>query len=144
MKIIMSLLLLSAIFFFSSCSESSGPENLATVNIQTEMSSDAIQIAVKESKDAFIQKSEVDSVHVSTVRILLSRIMFHSENEEDEETDENFKTGPFVFIGDETGANFKMVSGQIAPGSYGKIKFEIHRFVPNEIDQFTDVVLFKD
>ncbi|MDA3844729.1 MAG: hypothetical protein PF588_10225 [Candidatus Kapabacteria bacterium] len=143
MKFTASLLMLSTVVLFSSCSDASEPENLATVNITTEMNSDGIQISLKESKEAFIQKSEVDSVHVSAVRILLSRIKFHQTKEADEEKNEDFKAGPFVFVGDESGAGFNMVSGQIAPGNYEKIKFEIHRFGPNETAQYANDDMFK-
>jgi len=142
--IMLSFLMLTSIFVFSGCSETSVPDNQATVNIQSQMSLAVSQLIDLDIKGEKIQGTEVDSVRITRTRILLSRIKFHLENETNDGIDKEFKTGPFLFIGDETGSYFNMTDGQIPPGSYEKIKFEIHRFSSSDLNQYQNHVTFQD
>ncbi len=142
--IIISFIMLNLVLAFSGCSETSVPDNQATVNIQSEMSLAVSQLIDLEIKGDKFQRTEVDSVRITRTRILLSRIKFHLENETNDGIDKEFKTGPFLFIGDETGSYFNMTNGQIPPGAYEKIKFEIHRFSSSDLNQYQNHEMFKN
>ena len=89
-----------------SCSDSTdlNLSNKATLNIKSELTQGTIQLADLVNKEISILKNEVDSVKINKVRILLSRIKLHLKNNNNENDDKAFQTGPFVFVGDSTGS----------------------------------------
>ena len=144
MKTFLPLFVICFCIILSSCSESTDSGNNAIVRIRSEMTTGTVSIAVLSGKDITFLKSEVDSLRIKRVRILLSEIKFHYEAEPTDSTDKLFKTGPFLFIGDSTGTFFELANGQIPAGIYEKIKFEIHRFSTSDLTQYQNDSLFKD
>jgi len=144
MKILLSIFILAFFVFLTGCSESTDSGNNAIVNIRSEMTVGTVSMAELVNKDNTIQKSEVDSIRIQRIRILLSRIKFHVEAENNDSLDKNFKEGPFLFIGDSTGTYFEIANGQIPAGVYEKIKFEIHRFSSSDLVTYQNDAVFKD
>ncbi|TAL67935.1 MAG: hypothetical protein EPN82_12735 [Bacteroidetes bacterium] len=144
MQSLLSFIVICILFFLAGCSESTDSGNNATVNIRSEMAQGTVSIAELSNKENSILKSEVDSLRISRIRILLSEIKFHSEAEQNDSVDKLFKAGPFLFIGDSTGTYFELANGQIPAGIYEKIKFEIHRFNSGDLVQYQNDAVFKD
>ncbi len=146
MKTLSIIIIIMAFCLISSCSDSTdlNLSNKATLNIKSELTQGTIQLTDLVNKEISILKTEVDSVKINKVRILLSRIKLHLKNNSNENDDKAFQTGPFVFVGDSTGSYFNLANGQIDAGTYDKIKFEIHRFEPNELSQYKNNQTFKD
>lgn len=144
MKILLSLFILAFFIFLVGCSESTNSGNNAIVNIRSEMTTGTVSMADLNNKENSIQKSEVDSIRIHRVRILLSRIKFHLNAEKSDSIDKDFKTGPFLFVGDSTGTYFDLDNGQIPAGLYDKIKFEIHRFSSSDLAQYTNDAKFSE
>ena len=131
------------ILFAISCSESTSPDNQADVVIRTELTKQTLsKIELKDNEQ--LQKSGVDSLQIKKVRILLKEIKFHKEAESDDSKDNSFKVGPFVFVGDSTGAYFDLANGTIPSGVYSKIKFEIHRFSSSQLASYSNNATFID
>ncbi len=143
MKILLSIFVTAFYLFFTGCSETTDSGNYAIVNIRSEMNQSTVSLAKLLNKEISIQKSEVDSLRINRVRILLSRIKFHLESENDS-LDNQFNEGPFLFIGDSTGTYFELTNGVLNAGVYEKIKFEIHRFSSNDLSQYVNDAIFKD
>ena len=144
MMIMLSSLMLTSMLVISSCSETTTTDDQATIKIQSEMSLGVTQLIEREIKGDNVQRTEVDSVKIISTRILLSRIKFHLEKDSNDAIDKEFKTGPFLFVGDENGNYFNMTDGLIPAGSYNKIKFEIHRFNSSDLGQYQNHAVFKD
>ncbi len=140
----MRVSLLAIIFVFViSCSETTSPDNQADVVIRTELSKQTVSKIDLKFNEQF-QKSNVDSLQITKVRILLKEIKLHKEAESDDSKDEKIKVGPYVFVGDSTGKYFDLANGVIPSGTFNKIKFEIHRFSSGEIATYASNSTFKD
>jgi hypothetical protein len=144
MMIMLSSLMLTLMLVISSCSETTTTDDQATIKIQSQMSLSVSQLIDLDFKGDNIQRTEVDSVKIISTRILLSRIKFHLEKDSNDAIDKEFKTGPFLFVGDENGSFFNLTDGLIPAGSYNKIKFEIHRFNSSDLSQYQNHAIFKD
>ncbi len=85
-----------------------------------------------------------DSLVVTNVRILISRLKLHRDHDEDNcGCGNDVKTGPFVLeIGPRGPRGVKFVS--IPPGRYRKAKLEFHRFASSEIGRYCTDSLFRD
>ena len=131
------------------CSSTTTPPNTPPSNSSTVTMTAETEGA--KASSAFWTKSGTpssgivaDSIEVTRVRFLLSRVILHVEGN-DTLKDGEIKVGPFVL---EFTPGFSRVFSTITipAGSYEKIKFEIHKF-PSSIDQtylndpiFTDFV----
>ncbi len=129
--------------FFTSCEDATAPENDAKVVIKSGLTNSTISKFESKVIEQ-LQLTNVDSVQIKKVRILLKEIKFHSNSESNESKDETFKTGPFVFVGDSTGTYIEMTNGIIPAGTYDKIKFEIHRFSSSDLTTYSNNANFKD
>lgn len=145
MKTVLSFIIMTVLFLFSACSESTNePATQANVKIRSVMSDNIIQTIKLDDKYNNPQKSEVDSVRIKKIRILVKEIKFHSTGETDDNKDQLFKSGPFLYVGDETGANFDVAVGQMPIGEYDKVKFEIHRFSSSDISKYSNDITFSE
>ncbi|MBI5325077.1 MAG: hypothetical protein HZB41_07385 [Ignavibacteriae bacterium] len=144
MKSVLFIIFTCFFLVLYSCSDSTDSGNNAILKIRSEMIKGTVSIAELLNKDITILKSEVDSLRINRIRILLSEIKFHSESESNDSSDKFFKAGPFLFVGDSTGTYFELTSGQIPAGLYEKIKFEIHRFSTGELAQYQNDASFGD
>lgn len=127
-----------------SCTESVSPNTESVVRIRSEISNNMVQTINSTIKIPSILKAEVDSVKITRVRILMSEIKFHSTSETNENTDKTFKTGPYLYEAHNVGSNQVIAEGNLALGSYNKIKFEIHRFSSSEQTQYSNDITFSE
>jgi hypothetical protein len=128
----------------NSCSESNDPSDDVSVSVKSHLLSETAGGKIAVSKDGNILKSEVDSIKINKVRILLSRIMFHSDAEKNDSTNNLLKTGPYLFVGDTSGTYFDLANGALPKGLYDKIKFEMHRFSGSELGEYVNNEVFTD
>ncbi len=84
-----------------------------------------------------------DSITVTRVRVLVMRMILHPSNSSDSANDRSVKAGPFVFLADSTGTRL-VASVYLTPGSYDKLKYEIHRFSSSEISAYQNDPQFAD
>lgn len=127
----------------SGCSNTEPQSTTATVNMAAEADGSKATAAFMKSPSP-TSGIVADSVEVTRVRFLLSKVKLHIEGN-DTTHDGEIKAGPFVL---EFTPGFTRVFSTVTlpAGTYEKIKFEIHKF-PSSIDQlylndpiFTDFV----
>lgn len=144
MKILIVSIALSLLMLTISCTEAVSPEINSVVRVRSELTSGLVQSINSSIKIPSTLKAEVDSVKVTRVRILLSNIKFHSTSETNEDTDNVFKTGPFIYDAQQSGTNKIVAEGNLPTGSYNKVKFEIHRFTPSEQTLYNNDITFSE
>lgn len=74
--------------------------------------------------------SRGDVLILTEAKVLIKDIKLNVANTS--ENTSNFKTGPFLLYLDLTSTVTLMTSAYIPPGSYDKVRFEIHKLQPNE------------
>jgi len=127
-----------------SCSETVTPSVESVVRVRAEVGTGMVQSINSSIKIPSVLKSEVDSVKITRVRILLSGIKFHSASETNENTDKAFKTGPFLYDAQIIGNNAIIAEGNLPVGNYNKIKFEIHKFTGSEQTLYQNDITFSE
>jgi hypothetical protein len=87
----------------------------------------------------------VDSITVTKVRVLVSRMILRPDGKGDDDSsgDRNVKTQPFLYVADSTGTKV-VASATIPNGSYDRIKYEIHRFSTSEVPSYALDTVFRD
>lgn len=142
-KIFVSTITFFVLVFLAGCSDSTSP-NEGTVNVVSEMVNPYVSMVNEKSKlNNEIQANEVDSIKITSVRILLSEMKLHS-TKTDSTDGKTLKTTPFLFHIDNLGNVIQLTSTSIPVGSYEKIKFEFHRFSSGEITQYANDPVLKD
>lgn len=94
-------------------------------------------------KGAQTAGEKADSVIVSRVRVLVERMVLHPSNSTDSVDDRSVKAGPFVFLADSTGTRV-VASVNLTPGTYDKLKYEVHRFSSSEVPSYLNDPQFVD
>jgi hypothetical protein len=102
-----------------------------------------VSIVPQKSKNNKIQANEVDSIKVSSIRILLSEMKLHSKKT-DTTDGKILKTGPFLFHIDNSGNVIQLTSSSIPVGVYEKFKFEFHRFSSSDASKYRSDAVLKD
>lgn len=143
MKKIFVLVIALVIFTVFSCSESTSPSKNAQVIIVSELSSSIVNKFLKDIDFASIVANQVDSIKVSRVRILMSRLKLFLDKEDTNQGRE-IKAGPFIYEVTASGNMFVLAEASIPVGIYDKIKFDFHRFSSSEAAQFLNHPVFKD
>jgi hypothetical protein len=142
-KIILSAILFVFSLFFFSCSDSTSP-NEGTINVDAQMLNPKVSMVVAKSKsNNEIQANEVDSIKLSSVRILLSEMKLHPQKT-DSTDGKTIKTAPFLFQVDNSGNFVQLTTASIPVGNYEKIKFEFHRFSSSDVSKYASDVVLKD
>ena len=116
----------------SGCSSTDAPADTATVSMVAETEGSVASAAFRKQPNSPAAGAIADSIEITRVRYLLSRVKLHVEGN-DTLKDANIKTGPFI-IEFTPGLSKVFTTATIPAGSYEKIKFEIHKF-PSSIDQ---------
>jgi len=132
----LSLVFLIIISFFVSCSESSSPssDNLTLV---AGLSKSVITNSVNP-KDDYIQ-SEIDSIKVESIRILISNIKAKLADAE-----RIVDAGPVVISISDTINKVEFAKADLPSAEMDKIKYEIHRFSTSELSNYQNHNTFKD
>lgn len=94
-------------------------------------------------KGAHTAGETADSVIVKRVRVLVERMVLHPSNSNDSADDRSIKAGPFVFLADSTGTRV-VASVNLTPGTYDKLKYEVHRFSSSEVPSYQNDPQFAD
>lgn len=94
-------------------------------------------------KGAHTAGDKADTVIVTRVRVLVERMVLHPSNSNDSADDRSVKAGPFVFIADSTGTRV-VASVNLTPGTYDKLKYEVHRFSSSEVPSYQNDPQFAD
>lgn len=94
-------------------------------------------------KGAGTAGEKADSVIVTRVRVLVERMILHPSNSNDTADDRSIKSGPFVLLADSTGMRI-VAAVNLPPGSYNKLKYEVHRFSSSEVPSYQNDPQFAD
>lgn len=122
---------------------SSDPTDPATnVTIESEITNRNIS-AVQKSGDRTLGMPEVSNITVTSVRVLVSRIILHTNGSSETEGNNTFKLEPMVYVADALAPRV-IASAKLPAGSYDKIKWEVHRFSSSEAPSYADNITFKD
>ncbi len=126
------------------CASSDAPSTTSTVTIAAETDGSKASLAFRKNSQSPTAGIVADSLEVTRIRFLLSRVKLHLEGN-DTLKDGDIKVGPFV-LEFTPGLSRTFSTITVPSGTYEKIKFEIHKF-PSSIDQtylndptFTDFV----
>lgn len=132
-----------SLMFVVGCDNSSSPTVDPNVKITAELATPIVKMAsVGKIKDQ-IQSNEVDSIKIIRVRILMSRMMMHLEND-NSTTGSVIKTEPFIYDLNTSGAQAIIGNHSVPAGLYEKVKVEIHRFSTSELSQYASNPIFTD
>lgn len=132
---------LSLVIIYS-CSDSNSAGD-AKIIIGAEMINPLVNSTIQVVKNGQIQANEVDSIKVTMVRILTSRMKLYRSSE-DTTSGRELKAGPFVYDVDSRGNLVELASGNVPAGNYDKIKLEVHRFSSSELSQYANNAVFSD
>jgi hypothetical protein len=144
MKIFLITLSAALILIASSCTETVSPASESILRIHSEIKQDIVQIINSNIKIPTTQKTLVDSIKVTSIKMLIKTIKFHQTSEANDNTDVTFKVGPFLFSGDSAGSNYVVTEDNIKVGLYNKIKFELHRFSTSDLAQYSNDIKFHE
>lgn len=100
-------------------------------------------VGVRKPSDKINNGETVVGLSVRRVRVLVSRIILHSEVDSAGKDDRTVKSGPFIYEADSLGSRV-VSSVNVTPGTYDRLKFEIHRFSSSETAAFQNDATFKD
>jgi hypothetical protein len=139
-------------FIASSCRDNAVGTNTNTaprVEMFAELNSPSVSIIKPDDKSMTILSNGdvVDSLRITRVRILVSRMILHQHVadslSDDDDHDKVLKLGPFLITVDSAGQRL-FATDTIPAGNYDKVKFEIHRFSSNEISLYLNDPLYTD
>lgn len=143
------ILLLIAVMFTASCSDSTSPDGNRVV-ITSEVSQSVIKSSVMKNAVS-IQNSEfADSLVITDFKMLISRVKFHGSNvvSDDSTFDDskslNFVTGAFIIRSDSVNKSVVFADAELKAGTYNKIKVEMHRLTPSDINNYLSKPYFED
>jgi hypothetical protein len=130
-KLLFSIIALAISLTMYSCKDTTGPDDTATVTLRSELKNSTAKVSTTLFNSG-IASSDIDSIQVKKIRILITEIKFHSTTESDVQKDQLFKSGPLLFVVDSTGSKLEIASGTLPSGAYNKMKFEMNQ---NILDQ---------
>lgn len=117
------------------CSDNATNNDQATVQWQSQLNGSAVTFA----KVIAGPGATVDSLQVTSVKVLVTRLKLHRDKA-DTTGDHNVKTEPFVITFAGPSATFANAS--IPAGTYDKVKFEFHHPESSQIQQYLQLPEF--
>lgn len=142
-KLLFSIIALAISLTMYSCKDTTGPDDTATINLRAQLEKNTVKLSTIMFNDG-ITSSDIDSIQIKKIRILITEVKFHYASETDDSKDKLFKAGPLLFVADSTGNYLEIASGTIPSGSYNKLKFEIHRFESSVLNQYINSPIFNN
>lgn len=128
------MFLLGLLLALFSCSEnSSDTEDNPSIQIISSINSDYYNAS--SIKTGNIASDDIDSLKITEMNVLISRIILHNNNED---YSLNEKSGPFVIKANYDSNYYEVVSSEIPEGEYDQIKLEMHRFSASEISNWSN------
>lgn len=150
--VVFTVFMAFAVFFNFGCDKNQNPVSSdnntpGKVSMMSKYSSSVASM----NKSGSVQA--VDSIEITSVRVVLKDVKLEGieeEHEDDHEEDdksgmnkiddmdeENFKTGPFVLNLNLTGSLQQVTVSDIPFGTYKEVKFKIHRIKQSDLDSLT-------
>lgn len=132
-------------FGLYSCADSTAPNSdSATIRMATEMESSRVDgsIAFEKGHSTSAAGATVDSIKVTSVRMLVSHLKLHRDSQ-DTLGKGNVKVGPFVMQFDSSGTRV-FTSAVVPAGLYERIKFEMHKLSSKEYDSVANIPEFQE
>lgn len=127
----------------SGCSNTSSPSDQATVTTSSEMQNSHVSGTRLKSDHVILGGGTTcDSVVISRARIVISTIKLHFDDNDTVGKGE-IKAGPFVAEFNASGATV-LSTVTIPPGTYDKMKFEMHKLNDKEDASLLNNALFGD
>ena len=114
-KMILLLLSILLIAGINACGSSNGSSPAASMSMKVDF--------------AAAKASATDSVALTSAKVLMKRIKFENDAEEDSS---ELKLGPFIIPLNLSGGLTEIATGDIPNGTYDKVKFEIHKLEDND------------
>ncbi len=148
MKKYLALAALAATVGFSACSEDTSDvtnTSQGQVRLVGEISnSNVSMVFLKEGGDVGLAEGAlVDSLKITRIKTLISRIKLHRDKEDSVTGDRDFKTAPILLIATKD-TSYVVTTQPIPPGTYDKIKFEFHKFSGSEAVEFQNDTNYRD
>ncbi|MES2767438.1 MAG: hypothetical protein V4642_16300 [Bacteroidota bacterium] len=148
MKKYLALAAVVATVGFSACSENTSDvtnTSQGQVRLVGEISNSNVSMAfLKGDGDvSFSEGATVDSLTITSVKTLVSRIKLHRDKEDTVTGDRDFKTAPILLIA-KRDTSYAITTQPIPPGTYDKIKFEFHKFSGSEKTEFQNDTNYRD
>ena len=138
-----SLTVLVTALVLTGCSSSSDPEGKGTVEMDSVIDNGTVTGHFEKNGDRVEGQSELDSVSVERVRILISRLKFQSATDDTGSGGQDVKSGPAVVTFDINGVN-SVFKEPVPTGTYDRMKLEKHKFSASEADEYEDDPVFGD
>ncbi len=138
----MWLLLIGAVCLaiISGCAEE-GTGAGTTVEVSTQLTATTVRSTAVAPSPTPLSQSEIDSLTVTRVRILLSRLKLHPASDT-ASGGSDIKTGPFVAVF--TAQTQQLALGSLPPGTYRWMKLEFHRLTDAEAARSANDTLLRD
>jgi hypothetical protein len=138
-----TFMLLGSIVIYSGCSSSTTPSDQSSLTTSTEMQNSTVSAAhVKSSPTIAGSGLMCDSIVISRARILISTMKLHRD-ENDTLGEGTVKVGPFIAEFNASGATI-LSKVTIPPGTYDRIKFEMHKLNDKDDATLLNDALFGD
>jgi len=142
MKILSTGIIIGALAIgMMSCKSSTTPAAEGTLSMETSIPTATVQSMMMKGEHA--EALNCDSVRVSRVRLLLSRIKLQTETDDSGTGGRDVKAGPAV-ITFERGRITSVFATTVPIGRYNRIKLESHRFTPPEVITWAGDPVFGD
>ena len=138
-RFVASLVLLAAVLVGCSSDDPVASTSNVTVTCRID---NAVTSSVG-GKGPAVAGDVVDSLMVTRVRVLVKRLILHPSASNDSTDDRSVKNGPFLLVADSNGSRV-VAQAQLTPGSYDKLKFEMHRFSSSEIPSYQNDTIYRD
>ncbi|MBK6290852.1 MAG: hypothetical protein IPH85_02655 [Ignavibacteria bacterium] len=143
MRFLTAVAIAASLFVFACSGDTTSTDS--TVTVESSLSNPTVSSFAKSS-DRVQGGSIIDSITVTKVRVLVSRMILHPDNSadtNDSTNDKKIKLEPFLYVADSTGTRL-VASSSVPNGTYDKIKWEIHRFSSSEVPSYTNDTIFRD
>lgn len=141
---LLAVFAIAASLFTYACSDDATSTD-SNVTVEASLANQTVS-AFGKSSDRVQGRSNVDSIIVTRVRVLVSRMILHQDDDldsTDSTNDKKIKLEPFLYVADSTGTRV-VASSSVPNGTYEKIKWEIHRFSSSEVPSYSNDTIFRD
>ncbi|MFN8366662.1 MAG: hypothetical protein U0Y96_05410 [Candidatus Kapaibacterium sp.] len=133
MKTLFVVVCASAVLLLQSCSDSTSTST--TMQFSAEITNPVVSAPAQQKGNSVQAGSTVDSVKITRVRMLLSRLILHKSSQDTSGGSSTVKAGPFL-LDAKAGSTTVITSAEIPAGSYQNIKYELHKFSSSEVEQY--------
>ncbi|HYF04330.1 MAG TPA: hypothetical protein VEC36_13185 [Patescibacteria group bacterium] len=145
MKKYFAITALAASLSLGACSESTTDVNSSQpqLRLTSEMSTAHVSgTTLKSGGDiGFSEGATVDSLRITAVRTLISRIKLHRDKE-DSTGDRDFKSQPVILTA-RADTSYVVTTQAIPAGTYDKVKFEFHKLSSSEANNVANDTNFR-